>query len=165
LNKTISLCHADKTLASFDASDFIVDGMLLSAYLNNDNLVLEFNTEAKKTAVSVDLRKYIDTYSAGNGLCSENGAFKIDENIVATKLDIETLDEKIDNKIKVDGNAVSSFNVVNIDAVEYYKLVVSENGPLSDTLYVVSSNEMNMYGEKITNLADGISASDAATIG
>ena len=39
-----------------------------------------------------------------------------------------------------------------------------EDGPLSNTLYIVSSDALNMYGERIENVADGISANDAVNL-
>ena len=45
-----------------------VDTFLDSAAMDGDELVLTFNTQSNKSAVRVDLSKYIDAYYAGNGL-------------------------------------------------------------------------------------------------
>lgn len=70
-------------IASIDATDFLVDGMLDSvAYktveqeleggaketVTTDTLVLTWNTDAGKTAVEIDLSKYIDVYTDGGGI-------------------------------------------------------------------------------------------------
>jgi hypothetical protein len=67
-------------------------------------------------------------------------------------------------KISVDGNSTTEFIVEHISQDDYHDLVV--NGKIdSNRLYIVSSDAINAYGEKITNLADGSSANDAATYG
>lgn len=59
---------------SFSAADFVVDGMLESVAYEKDGeaegnvLVFTWNTDGKKTATKIDLAKYIDTYTAGNGI-------------------------------------------------------------------------------------------------
>lgn len=59
----------DTEVASFDYAKFIVDGMLDDAEINEDNeLVLTMNTAAGSKELKVDLTKYIDVYTAGNGI-------------------------------------------------------------------------------------------------
>lgn len=65
-------------IASIDATDFLVDGMLDSvAYktieqdgetVKTDTLVLTWNTDAGKVPVEIDLSEYIDVYTAGSGI-------------------------------------------------------------------------------------------------
>lgn len=65
-------------IASIDATDFLVDGMLDSvAYktieqdgetVTTDTLVLTWNTDAGKVPVEIDLGKYIDVYTEGSGI-------------------------------------------------------------------------------------------------
>ena len=65
-------------IASIDATDFLVDGMLDKVEyktvkegdktVTTDTLVLTWNTDAGKTAVEIDLSKYIDVYTDGGGL-------------------------------------------------------------------------------------------------
>jgi hypothetical protein len=43
--------------------------------------------------------------------------------------------------------------------------LVEASAILSNTLYIVSSDALNMYGEQIKNLADGKISSDAANLG
>ena len=70
-------------IASIDATDFLVDGMLdkveyktvereleggAKETVTTDILVLTWNTDAGKQVVEVDLSKYIDVYTAGSGI-------------------------------------------------------------------------------------------------
>ena len=59
---------AGATVAEVDATDFIKDGMVQSVELEGNNLVFTFNTDAGKDVVTVDLSKFIDVYTAGNGV-------------------------------------------------------------------------------------------------
>ena len=55
-------------IAKADASQFVVDGMLDNVTLSGNSLVFTFNTDAGKQDISVDLSKFIDVYSAGDGI-------------------------------------------------------------------------------------------------
>ena len=68
------------------------------------------------------------------------------------------------NTIYINGEKTNDFQVINIAQDDYHALVKAGNA-LSNAIYIVSSDIMNMYNERITNLADGISANDAATYG
>lgn len=83
--------------------------------------------------------------------------------------DIETLSGAIDNKISVGDYANdayawrdnSNLSVVKIGADDYHKLVAN-GGPIDEnTIYIVSSDNINAYGERITQVGDPISADDA----
>lgn len=56
------------TVAEVDATDFIKDGMVQSVELEGNNLVITFNTDAGAEPISVDLSKFLDVYTAGNGV-------------------------------------------------------------------------------------------------
>ena len=43
--------------------------------------------------------------------------------------------------------------------------MTSGTGADPNTIYVVSSDSLNLYGEKITNLADGTDKNDAVNVG
>ena len=58
----------DAVMATVDTTDFIKDGMVQSVELSGNNLVITFNTDAGTEAISVDLSKFIDVYTPGNGL-------------------------------------------------------------------------------------------------
>ena len=59
---------SNAVIATIDATDFIKDGMVQSVELEGNNLVFTFNTDAGKDVVTVDLSKFIDVYTAGNGI-------------------------------------------------------------------------------------------------
>lgn len=67
------------------------------------------------------------------------------------------------NTIYVNGEKTNDFQVINISQDDYHALVETGN-TLSNAIYIVSSDIMNMYNERITNLADGISANDAVNL-
>lgn len=82
----------------FDASEFIVDGLLDSVSFEEvegkktNNLVFTFNTAAGKEAFTVDFSKYVDVYRADNvslELNSETNTFSI-KNVDATKTTLGT---------------------------------------------------------------------------
>jgi autotransporter adhesin len=64
----------------------------------------------------------------------------------------------------VDGENIEEFNVKHISQEEYHELVLSENGIDKDTLYVVSSDTLNAYGEQIKNVAPGVENTDAVNV-
>lgn len=70
----------------------------------------------------------------------------------------------INKKVYVDGHEVSSLSVKNISRDDYHDLVVNETVD-PNTIYVVSSETLNMYGEKIENVLSGKNDTDAATVG
>ena len=53
--KKIYLKHGSTTLSEIDATDFIKDGMVDTAYVQGGNLVISFNTDAGKEAVNVPI--------------------------------------------------------------------------------------------------------------
>lgn len=68
------------------------------------------------------------------------------------------------SKVLVDGENIEEFNVKHISQEEYHELVLSENGIDKDTLYVVSSDTLNAYGEQIKNVAPGVENTDAVNV-
>lgn len=101
----------------------------------------------------------------GDGVTSFTG---LPETAYALSADVETLANelsgKIENKVKVDGEKVETLNVQRIDAASYHDLVVNNTAD-ANTLYIVSSDHLNAFGEKITNVADGTEALDAVNYG
>jgi hypothetical protein len=59
--------------------------------------------------------------------------------------------------------SVSNLEVRHISQDDYHALV-KDNNVLSNIIYVVSSDEMNMYNERIINVADAISSNDAVNL-
>ena len=69
--------------------------------------------------------------------------------------------------ISVDAVPTNEFKFQHISRDEYHDLVLSVDEKTVDlnTLYVVSSDNMSMYGQKITDLKDGELSGDACTYG
>lgn len=69
--------------------------------------------------------------------------------------------------ISVDGDPTNEFKFKHISRDEYHDLVLSVDGKTvnPNTLYVISSDDMSMYGQKITDLKDGELSGDACTYG
>lgn len=61
--KKIYLKNGTTTLSEIDATDFIKDGMVDTAYVQGTNLVISFNTDAGKEAVNVPIT---DIFNANN---------------------------------------------------------------------------------------------------
>ena len=74
------------------------------------------------------------------------------------------LNTPFQSNVTVDGTAVSSFAAVHIGADEYMQLVTSGEAD-ANTLYVVSGDSMNAFGEQLKNLSAGTDENDAATFG
>jgi predicted methyltransferase len=88
------------------------------------------------------------------------------ENVIENnKVLVKELQNIVDNKIYIDSISTDSLSICNISQDDYHKLIVESNGSIPpNVLYVVSSDSLNMYGEKIENLADGIISSDAVNL-
>lgn len=65
------------TVAEVDATDFIKDGMVQSVELEGNNLVFTFNTDAGAEEITVDLSKFIDVYTQGNGIAISGKAISV----------------------------------------------------------------------------------------
>ena len=68
-NKTITLTGSKGTNSSFDASDFIKDGMIESVTLSEDgkSLVITWNTDAGKDSTTIALTALVDVYTGVAG--------------------------------------------------------------------------------------------------
>lgn len=84
----VNLCGIDgAVISSFDATEFIVDGMIQSAELVHENpntgetgefLAITFNTEGgETTTIYIDVSELIDTYTAGDGLALSDHEFSV----------------------------------------------------------------------------------------
>lgn len=82
-----------------------------------------------------------------------------------TKDKINELSSKIDSKISINSQLVDTVNIRYISRDDYYELVNSENGALSNEIYIISSDNLNAYDQKIENVADGEKDTDAVNLG
>ena len=67
-------------------------------------------------------------------------------------------------KVSIDGENTEDFIVKHVSQEEYHEIVNSDDGADSKTLYIVSSDALNLYGEQIKNLAPGVDLSDAVNV-
>ena len=77
---------------------------------------------------------------------------------------------KVDGSLSIDTSNVyvdgskADLSICQLDTSEYYQLV-SSGKCASNTLYVISSSNINAYGQKIENLGMPMLSDDAATKG
>ena len=119
---------------------YIVSSDNLNAYGEKITNVLSGEDDTDATNVA-QVKSYI------NDLKTD-----IDENI-------NILNEFVEKKICIDGQ-YSDLSILRVNSDEYHNLVAN-NQVNNDILYIVSSENINAYGERIENVATPISASDA----
>lgn len=109
----------DNILGSVDCADFIKDGMLEGSALytatsttgkvtinkkeynltgltvGHTYIVLVWNTDADKDAMTIDVTTLIDVYTAGDGLNLTDHTFSVDTTKIATKVSVDTLSGKV----------------------------------------------------------------------
>lgn len=68
-NKTITLTGSKGTTSSFDASEFVKDGMIESVALSEDgkSLIITWNTDAGKDSTTIALTALVDVYTGVAG--------------------------------------------------------------------------------------------------
>lgn len=149
-NGKIELIGKDNTVIStFDTADFTVDGFLKSVAWKGDgsnDLVFTWNTDAGVTVTEIDLTKYIDTYTNGDGLNLDDKEFSVkvkdddkyltvDENGVASKGIDEAIAAAVDaldaEVTSTDGEFVT-VKVTEVDG-KVTAVNVSEEDIASDT--------------------------------
>lgn len=94
-----------------------------------------------------------------------NNIILINKNITDLQATDIGLSSKIDNKILIDDNPANQLEVRHVSRDIYHELVISEEGPLSNTIYIISSDNLNAYDQKIENVADGEKDTDAVNLG
>lgn len=121
----------ETVISTIDASDFVADGFLDSVEWKADNsniLVFTWNTTAGKTATEIDLTKYIDTYTNGDGLDLNSKTFSVK---------IKTGEKYI----KVDENGVYSDGIdtaIETECTTVYNSIT----PISDNDIEAAFNEL-----------------------
>lgn len=135
--------------------------------------------------VRVDLNDLVDVYTAANNCATINVAVTdsneisaevkdgaitaaklasdVSAEISAATADVDELSAKVSNKICLNGETVETLSVQNISRDDYHELVAAGKA-LSNTVYIVSSDTLNMYGEKIENLLSGEADGDAVNV-
>lgn len=73
------------------------------------------------------------------------------------------LSTAIDSKIFIEGVSAQTLSIATVSPEVFADKL--NKGILSNELYIVSANHLYGYNQPITNVGDGVSASDAATVG
>jgi len=138
-------------IGSVNCADFIKDGMLSSVHLCGNVLVMTFNTDAGKQPISVDLSSFVDNYDG-----------KITWLSSSISTDVKNLADNYYTKLSVD-NITSSLahvyvrnetgygqyddlSVLKVTEAEYQEIISSGKAFLSNSLYIISSDDMNVFG-------------------
>ena len=127
-------------------------------YIVSSDALNLYGEQIKNLAPGVDLSDAVNVEQLNAAISS------IDIPEIPSKVSEFENDAKYAN-ISVDGEITTDFKVQHVSQEEYHNLVTSENGADSNTLYIVSSDTLNMYGERIVNVLSGIEETDAATVG
>ena len=138
--------EALSTALSTDIDDL---STALSTEISAEAIARNEAIEALSTALSTDLSTEIKARQ-------ENDAY------LSTKIDAKIYAQVGDNAKPV---SVDTMTMHKISAEKYAELLKTEGGIVETDLYVISSNYIDGYGEKVKNVADGEEATDAATYG
>ena len=153
---------ADNNVTYIDTQDFIKDGMLSSAELCGNILVLKFNTDAGTTPISVNLSSFANVYSAGYGLNLINGQFSVDTSKIAEITDLTAYETKADltanyyTKNQTSSNVELNNKFNNIytksetsSAIELrnrFDNIIKVGNYLNSTGYSLSSSDLSVVG-------------------
>ncbi len=188
-DKKIYLYGQDKTkakaLSSIDCTSFVKDGMLEGSALykattatgtvtingkpyslsgltaNHTYIVLVWNTDSDKSAMSIDVTTLIDVYTAGEGLTLTNNQFSVDKTKVAQKADFDKLKAALIDNASINGNDIATEdsqtgeitgNTITLDSSNV-KIATGYNkyGSLAD---VAAGNSIGMAIAKLEFKAD-----------
>lgn len=73
------------------------------------------------------------------------------------------LENEISNKVKIEGVPTDYINVSRVDAETYHNIITQGTAD-PKTIYIVSSDNINAFGERIINVGDAIELSDAVNL-
>lgn len=154
-----------------DASDFIKDGFLESVKVETvegkETLVFTWNTDSGKSVTNIDLEKYIDIYTAGNGI-------DITGNAVSVKLDEDNEDEfltVVEGGVKLSGvqDAIDDAVKTAVEDLDSEKTGTADNvdvkvkitdGKLEEV--VVTDRTKTQFETLTTNLAAEVTRAETA---
>lgn len=140
-------------IAAIDATDFLVDGMLDSVSyktvekeveggkketVTTDILVLTWNTDAGKEEVEIDLGKYIDVYTAGNGI----SIVKHEISVKTTGIDAEAV-PNVTTGFDASGNVVG---YVDLSAYQKSADLVAFDKDEMDAIFAAAEKDLIANG-------------------
>lgn len=95
----IQLKNGDTVLSQFNASDFIIDGMVDNVYISGSSLVVDFNTESGKQDIEIPLSDIFDPTNYYNKSQVDAIASGLTDDIDAVELDIAAIEAELDDKL------------------------------------------------------------------
>ena len=152
-----------------DSTLYIVSSDNINAY--GEKIINVPTPEEDTDAVN---KKYVDDLSVAikndikvptkTSELTNDSNFTTTSELNKVKTTINTLSNDVQTKstVTIDGEK-SDLNVVHISKDDYHDLIVKENLD-NTTLYIVSSDNLNAYGEKITNVLSGEDDTDATNV-
>lgn len=104
-----------------------------------------------------------DLYAKKTDVEAKITSLKADLNALSTthSNDVSTLSTAIDNKLFIDGSSTATLSIMHIDSEAFHQKVV-EGSLCANELYIVSSDNVNCYGERVINVGAPVDLSDAA---
>lgn len=188
-NKKIVLRGIENAeVASFNYEKFVVDGMLEKVEYNAENPnILDFtwNTAAGSKKTPIDLSKYIDTYTNGDGIALADKKFSVklkgtgekyleftQNGELATK-GIDTLESGLEtvtdtltnlNASKLSASKVGSGSATNVQGI-LEELNVSIQSVSSEAIGVAEGNGISITGDTTKTIAAKVKANDYIKVG
>ena len=155
-NKTIDFKNIyGNVIASVDARDFIKDGMVDNAEIINNNLVITFNTDAGKEAISVSLTDIFDPNNyytkAETDEAIADAIDDIDFSNYYTKSEVDASQAAQDNKI----DAISG-KVDTISANTYTKSEVDASQTAQDNKINAISGDVQTLSGKVDTISGDV---------
>lgn len=155
-NKTIDFKNIyGNVIASVDARDFIKDGMVNNAYIENNNLVITFNTDAGLEDIVVPLTDIFDPSNyytkAETDEAIADAIDDIDLSNYYTKSEVDASQTAQDNKI----NAISG-KVDTISANTYTKAEVDASQLAQDNKINAISGDVQTLSGKVDTISGDV---------
>lgn len=118
--KRINFYNGNRIKAFVDASDFVKDGMVSDVRIANNNLVITFNTDAGKDAISIPLTDIFDpaNYYTKSEVDSALSSKADKADVIAISGDVMALSTKVDT-ISGEVNTIKE-EIDDIDLSNYY---------------------------------------------
>jgi hypothetical protein len=144
---------------AYALSSDISAAIALATQSSNDELK---NLELSVTTISSvvnPLPEKIDNNTLSIGLLS--GALKSEMDTRSSQ--VSALSAEISAKVRIENTPVDYINISRVDAETYHQIVAGETTD-AKTIYIVSSDNINAFGEKIINVGDATVSSDAVNL-
>lgn len=147
---TIKFYHGENEIDSINANDFIKDGMVDSVQIVNDNLVITFNTDSGKDAISIPLTdifnpsNYYDKAAMDEILSGKTDNSDFDEYKSSNNANIEYISGQVDTKL-----SESAFNQARQEIENEISSGASDISSLSEALSALSQTVEYLEDNKV----------------